>query len=141
MITWLSMDCNSNVCRLPGPEDIPKAIVLHEVIGLGFAIGFWSICYTSQPSKTFMRPVANVLSKRQSLERIYTASFVRAERTVQSSAWLKRLPMIGRCVPLCLQHACLPCLDRYMCLRLMTRSTLFMVGVQCIPGCQLLTTL
>ena len=138
MITWLSMDCNNIVCRLPGPEDIPKAIVLHEVIGLGFAIGFWSICSTSQPSKTFMRPVANALSKRQSLERIYTASFVRAERMVQSSAWLKRLPMIGRCVPLCLQHACLHCFDKYMCISLMTCS---MLGIQCFPGCQLMTTL
>ena len=84
---------------MTGPEDIPKAILLHEVIGLGFAIGFWSICYTTQPSKTFMRPVAIALSKKRSLERLYTASFVRAERTVQSTAWLKKLPMIGRCVP------------------------------------------
>ena len=76
--------------------DIPKAIVLHEVIGLGFAVGFWSLCYTVQPSKTFMRPVASALARQQTLERMYAASLVRAQRTVQSASWLRRVPLIGR---------------------------------------------
>ena len=76
--------------------DIPKAIVLHEVIGLGFAVGFWSLCYTVQPSSTFMRPFASALGRKQTLERIYAASLVRAQRTVESATWLKRVPLIGR---------------------------------------------
>ena len=76
--------------------DIPKAIVLHEVIGLGFAIGFWSLCYTLQPSRTFMRPVASALGRQQTLERVYAASFVRAQNTIQSATWVKKMPLIGR---------------------------------------------
>lgn len=78
--------------------DIPKAIVLHEVIGLGFAIGFWSLCYTAQPSQTFMRPFASALGRQQTLERVYAASFVRAQHTVQSAKWLRKIPLIGRYV-------------------------------------------
>ncbi|CAL5227818.1 g10845 [Coccomyxa viridis] len=76
--------------------DIPKAIVLHEVIGLGFAIGFWSLCYTVQPSRTFMRPVASALGRQQTLERVYAASFVRAQHTIQRATWLTKVPLIGR---------------------------------------------
>ena len=75
--------------------DIPKAIILHEVIGAGFAIGFWSLCYTVQPSKTFMRPVALAMAKQQTSERMYAASLVRAQRTIQSMRWLKRVPLIS----------------------------------------------
>ncbi len=83
---------------LDAKTDIPKAIVLHEVIGLGFAIGFWSLCYTVQPSRTFMRPVALALGRQQTLERAYAASFVRAQHTIQRATWLTKVPLIGRCV-------------------------------------------
>ena len=77
-------------------QDVPKAVIIHEVIGAAFAIGFWSACYTVQPSKTFMRPVASAMAKNKTLERMYAASFVRAQRTVQSASWLRKAPGIGR---------------------------------------------
>lgn len=77
-------------------SDITKAIVIHEVIGAAMAIGFWSLCYAIQPSQTFMRPVANALSRHQRLEQAYNMAMVRAQRPVQSARWLRNAPIMRR---------------------------------------------
>ena len=73
-----------------------RSLYLLQIIGASMAIAFWSACYAVQPSKTFMRPVATTLARNQSLERAYSASMMRAQKTLQSWQWLRNTPGLRR---------------------------------------------
>ena len=99
--------------------------MIHEVLGLAMALGFWTACYALQPSRTFMRPVASALARNQRLEQAYSMAMVRAQRSVQSWSWLRSVPGISRwgsrgrslyCssakyISLCASVACASCRD------------------------------
>lgn len=60
--------------------DIPVAIVIHEVLGLGMAAGFWATCYSLQPSRTFLHPLLrNSAGGNASLQRGYAAAVSKAQ--------------------------------------------------------------
>eukprot|EP01026_Neomeris_dumetosa_P066344 TRINITY_DN64141_c0_g1_i1.p2 TRINITY_DN64141_c0_g1~~TRINITY_DN64141_c0_g1_i1.p2 ORF type:complete len:155 (-),score=3.61 TRINITY_DN64141_c0_g1_i1:164-628(-) len=72
--------------------DIPKAFVIHEVIGISFAIAAWSMCYAIQPSKTVMRPVLGGLQKNQkgnTLIKLSDKAMQKAQKTVSNMKWLQ----------------------------------------------------
>jgi len=73
-----------------GPEDIPKAVIIHEVLGAGMAIAFWSACYVIQPSSKMFAPVNSAARKNRFLERTYSRALVQAQKTVATMS--KRLP-------------------------------------------------
>jgi hypothetical protein len=64
-----------------GAADIPAAIVVHEVISIGMAAGFWAGCYALQPSRTFMRPIFSQAAKNKALEQGYATALARAQVT------------------------------------------------------------
>jgi hypothetical protein len=59
--------------------DIPAAIVVHEVVGLGMAAGFWALCYAIEPSKTVMRPFLGRAAQNKALKQSYTMALSKAE--------------------------------------------------------------
>ena len=73
-----------------------QAFVIHEIIGLGMAVGFWSACYAVQPSRRFFTPLSRAVNRHSSVERLYNSALVKASHTVDSMAWLKKAPVIGR---------------------------------------------
>jgi len=77
-------------------SDIPKAVIIHEIIGAAMAVGFWTFCFSVQPSRTFMRPVATALARNQRLEQLYSKAMLRAQRTVQQMSWLRNAPGVKR---------------------------------------------
>lgn len=71
------------------------AIVIHEVVGLCMAVGFWAACYSLQPSKTVGRPVAAAIanSKRgAAAQQAYNQAMASAAATVQRLSWLRKAP-------------------------------------------------
>ncbi|KAJ1492352.1 hypothetical protein T484DRAFT_1771689 [Baffinella frigidus] len=67
-----------------GPEDIPKALVVHEAVGMSWFAGSWAVCYAVQP--------ARFLASKVSAERAHQA-FQAAERKLHSwSTFLDRVP-------------------------------------------------
>lgn len=77
-------------------SDIPKAVLIHEIIGAAMAVGFWTLCFSVQPSRTFMRPVATALARNQRLEQLYSKAMLRAQTTVQQMSWLRNAPGVKR---------------------------------------------
>ncbi|KAL4856003.1 hypothetical protein ACK3TF_003447 [Chlorella vulgaris] len=76
-----------------GAKDVPMAIVIHEVVGLCMAVGFWAACYSLQPSKTVGRPVAAAIanSKRgAAAQQAYNQAMASATATVQRLSWLRK---------------------------------------------------
>ena len=73
-----------------------QAFVIHEVLGLGMAIGFWTACYALQPSKRFFQPLTTTVTRHPRAERLYSSAMVKAQSTVNSMGWLRRAPVIGR---------------------------------------------
>lgn len=75
--------------------DIPAAIVVHEVVGLAMAAGFWSACYAVQPSKTVARPVVAAVARSKrgaQAQAAYSAALAQATRAVARMPWLSRAP-------------------------------------------------
>eukprot|EP00884_Botryococcus_braunii_P018368 jgi/Botrbrau1/5214/Bobra.0172s0078.1 len=70
--------------------DIPTAIVVHEVVGLGMAVGFWAMCYAIEPSKTVMRPFIARKAKNKTLEQGYAAAMSKAQAMISRFPWLQR---------------------------------------------------
>lgn len=62
-----------------GAADIPAAIVVHEILGIGMAAGFWASCYMLQPSRTVMRPIVAQAAKSKALEQGYATALARAQ--------------------------------------------------------------
>lgn len=61
--------------------DIPAAIIVHEVVGLGMAVGFWALCYVVEPSKTVMQPLILRTAKNKTLNQGYAAAMTKAQVT------------------------------------------------------------
>lgn len=75
--------------------DIPAAIVIHEVVGLAMAAGFWSACYAVQPSKTVALPLVDAVARSKrgaAAQAAYGAALAQATRTVARMPWLNRAP-------------------------------------------------
>lgn len=76
--------------------DLPKAIVFHEVLGAAMAVGFWSACYTLQPSRTMFRPLARRASSNTVARRSYDAAVQSAQKTMAKLPWLQKIGDPGR---------------------------------------------
>ena len=75
--------------------DIPAAIVVHELIGLGLAVGWWTLCFAVQPSARIVTPVARLALKGASptglaakASGLYTQALTAAERQMAKLTWL-----------------------------------------------------
>ncbi|KAK9807177.1 hypothetical protein WJX73_004347 [Symbiochloris irregularis] len=78
------------------PADIPAAFVIHEVISVGIAVGFWSACHAVQPSQRFFTAGASTAGRNPGAQRLYNSALLTAEKTVARMPWLKRVPVLGR---------------------------------------------
>jgi hypothetical protein len=76
------------------PADIPAAIVVHEILGMGIALAAWATCFSIQPSRTVARPLVQALAKQRQgaqLQQAYGAAMTAATRTVQRMSWLQKV--------------------------------------------------
>ncbi|KAK3233646.1 hypothetical protein CYMTET_56072 [Cymbomonas tetramitiformis] len=66
-------------------SDIPKAIIIHEVISVALAAFWWAACYQVQPIRAIARRVPRGRGA-------YEKALVIAKGKVDKMQWLKRLP-------------------------------------------------
>eukprot|EP00039_Didymoeca_costata_P004245 m.72189 g.72189 ORF g.72189 m.72189 type:complete len:159 (-) comp12308_c0_seq4:209-685(-) len=80
------------------PSDLPKAIVVHETMGI-FWMGFvWFACYQVQPAKALAQPLKRHfpgLARSQ----MFSNALKSAEKTVEKRGWLKAIPGIRHADP------------------------------------------
>lgn len=55
------------------------------------ALGFWSACYTAQPSRTVLRPLARRASNNAIARKSYDAAVQSAQRTMTRMPWLQKV--------------------------------------------------
>lgn len=74
--------------------------MLQQVLGMVMALGFWSLCYGIQPTKTLAKPVTRLFnmvppgagsSNRQlaAAQRAYTLAMAQATNTVSKMSWIR----------------------------------------------------
>ena len=71
-----------------GAGDIPAAIVVHELIGLAMAAGFWTLCYRLQPAKVVGARLSGALSNSQAAQAAYNHAMLHATNRVRQMSWL-----------------------------------------------------
>eukprot|EP01023_Acetabularia_acetabulum_P069135 TRINITY_DN9940_c0_g1_i1.p1 TRINITY_DN9940_c0_g1~~TRINITY_DN9940_c0_g1_i1.p1 ORF type:complete len:182 (-),score=12.85 TRINITY_DN9940_c0_g1_i1:96-578(-) len=72
--------------------DIPKAFVIHEVIGISFALAAWTLCYTVEPSKKVMRPITGGLSRSSKVSpliKLTDGAMKKAQKIIADMKWLQ----------------------------------------------------
>uniref|UniRef100_A0A7S0WNF0 Uncharacterized protein n=1 Tax=Pyramimonas obovata TaxID=1411642 RepID=A0A7S0WNF0_9CHLO len=85
--------------------DIPKAIVLHEVVSIGFAAATWMVAYQTQPGKTLAMAVP--ADKRPKfLVNGYKAAMGAAKKQVEKTSFLKRISDPERLTVSCAESIC-----------------------------------
>lgn len=71
------------------PRDLPLAFAVHEVLGLGMALGWWGLCYQVRPSAgplaAATRAAATALPAAAAA---YQAALTRASARVAAAPWL-----------------------------------------------------
>lgn len=74
--------------------DIPAAIVVHEVLGLVMAIGWWGLCYAVVPSKRLATTMAGIAKGQRGaqLQKVYNAAMAQATARVRQLSWLRGDP-------------------------------------------------
>ena len=99
------------------PSDIPKAIVLHELLGVGVLAGCWVACYRLRPTQNLLanleanlkaspnREIQRAATYLNKIENEARASGFRARttlegyaRTVQRNTYVRRVPYATQCV-------------------------------------------
>jgi len=75
-----------------GAADIPRAIVVHEVLGASVFFGAWAACYAIRPTLGVARAVPALLRKVEVVS-------ARAEATIARWTWLRRVPGVRRADP------------------------------------------
>jgi len=86
-----------------GIGDVPKAIFIHEFVGLGLLASIWLLCYAAQPSSKILPPLRVALQSRGLWKRTtplntstsnaplgdFAKALARAEKRLASSSALK----------------------------------------------------
>lgn len=75
--------------------DFPKFMIVHETLGIGFAVFMWQVCYATQPSmrlgKQFSRALP--LKGRQGVQAVMS----KADKMVKKAdVILRRIPIVKR---------------------------------------------
>jgi hypothetical protein len=75
-----------------GAADIPRAIVVHEVLGASVFFGAWAACYAIRPTLGVARAVPALLRKVEAMS-------ARAEAAIARWTWLRRVPGVRHADP------------------------------------------
>ena len=75
-----------------GAADVPRAIVVHEVLGASLFLGVWGVCYAAQPTMALARAVPSLLQRVEA-----AAAF--ADARIARWTWLQRIPGVRAADP------------------------------------------
>eukprot|EP00040_Diaphanoeca_grandis_P016874 m.87536 g.87536 ORF g.87536 m.87536 type:complete len:157 (+) comp26083_c0_seq1:56-526(+) len=70
--------------------DVPKALVIHELMGASLLFGTWGLCYAVSPSKHMAIPMIRRFSVKNSVK--FESTLANAQDKIRSFQWLKKIP-------------------------------------------------
>jgi hypothetical protein len=71
--------------------DLPKAVVMHEAMGLTYLVGLWGCCYWVQPSSFIVSRLSSQPSSQSSMAKKMQEALGQAERKLRT--WKSWLPV------------------------------------------------